>query len=331
MKTVSLGGIESTHLGYGAMSLTSNIYATPEGFSDEQAIAILKRVLELGITHIDTAIIYGNGENEKLVGRALKGISAEDRGKLCIATKTGFDTRGGWKVRGDPAFIRETCMQSLERLGMDYIDIFYLHRIDTGTAIEESMNTLKELVQEGKIKSIGLSEASANTIRRAHAVHPIAAVQLEWSLWSRDVEPEIIPTCRELGIGIVAYSPLGRGMLTGSIKKLSDLPENDWRRQNPRFTQDALDANLKLVKIVEDYAAKKGCTPANLALAWVLAQGDDVVPIPGTARITNLEANMGCLDVKLTKAEADELKNAIPEAMVVGDRYGPGIPTFADN
>ena len=329
MKLVKLGDIESSKLGYGAMSLSSNIYSVPEGYTDADGVAVLKRALDLGITHIDTAIIYGNGHNETLVGQAIAGLNPEERAKLCIATKTGFDTKAG-KVSGDPEFIRRTCEESIARLGT-YIDIFYLHRIDTSTSIEESMKTMKELIAEGKIKAVGLSEASANTIRRAHAVVKISAIQLEWSLWSRDVEDEIIPVCRELGIGIVAYSPLGRGMLTGAIKKREDLNEKDWRLRNPRFQGEAFDANLKLISKVEAVAAKKGCSTANLALAWVLAQGDDVVPIPGTAKVKNLEANMGALDVTLTKDEVDELSSVLPPEAVVGERYQPGIPTFKDN
>ena len=286
MKSVTLGGISSSKLGYGAMSLSPNIYSTPEGYTDEVGVSVLKRALDLGITHIDTAIVYGNGHNEKLIGRAIAGLTLEERGKLCIATKTGFDFRTGFRINGEPTFIRETCMQCLERLQTPYIDIFYLHRIDTTTAIEETMKEMKKLVDEGRIKGVGLSEASANTIRRAHAVFPVSAVQLEWSLWARDVEAEVIPTCRELGIGIVAYSPLGRGFLTGAIKKREDLGENDWRlKMYPRCGENALDHNLKLVEKVEELAAKKGCSTANLALAWVLAQGDDVVPIPGTAKV----------------------------------------------
>ena len=287
MKTVSLGGVLSSKLGYGAMSLSPYDYTLPEGFTDEIGVSILKGALELGITHIDTALLYGSGHNEKLIGQALAGLSPQERGKLCICTKTGvYFGADGIKVTGDPEFVRKTCMESLERLGTPYIDIYYLLRIDTEVAIEETMKVLKDLVHQGYIKAIGLSDASAGTIRKAHAIHPISAVQLEWSLWARDVEADIIPTCRELGIGIVAYSPLGRGFLTGSIKKPDDLPAEDIRTALfPRFQGDAFDQNRKLVEKVEVLAAKKGCSTANLALAWVLAQGDDVVPIPRTAKV----------------------------------------------
>ena len=232
MKSIKLGDIPSSKLGFGAMSLVPNIYSTPGDFTDEDGVALLQRVINLGITHIDTAILYGNGHNEKVVGKFLACLKPEERAKLCIATKTGFDLEAD-RINNEPGYIRRTCEESLQRLGT-YIDIFYLHRIDTSVAIEDSMKVMKELIAEGKIKSVGLSEASANTIRRAHAMCKISAIQLEWSLWSRDVEDEIVPTCRELGIGIVAYSPLGRGMLAGTVKKREDLNPNDWRLLNPR-------------------------------------------------------------------------------------------------
>ncbi|XP_075253403.1 uncharacterized protein LOC142345303 isoform X2 [Convolutriloba macropyga] len=287
MQTVSLGGIiNSSKLGYGAMSLTSNVYKTPEGYTDEYGVSVLKRAMELGITYIDTALLYGMGHNEVLVGRAIAGLSPQQRGKLFIGTKTGLYYEDGYKVSNKPEYLRETCMKSLQRLGTPYIDIFYMHRIDSSVPIEESMTEMKKLVEEGYIRGIGLSEASPNTVRKAHAIHPIAAVQLEWSLWARDAEAELIPTCRELGIGIVAYSPLGKGLLTGTIKKIDDISEDDWRRiEYPICENHVFDHNVKLVEKVEELAVKKGCSAANLALAWVLAQGDDVVPIPGTARV----------------------------------------------
>ena len=331
MKTVKLGTIESSQLGYGCMSLSSNIYKPEDGFTDEHGIKVIKRALELGITHLDTALIYGAGHNETLVGKALAGISKEERAKLCVATKTGFDLSVG-KISGAPDFVKRTAKECSDRLGT-YIDIFYLHRIDTGTPIEETMKALKELVESGMIKAIGLSEASAKTIERAHAVHPIAAVQLEWSLWSRDVEAEVIPTCRKLGIGIVAYSPLGRGVLTGAIKKREDIKEGDWRLSNPRFQEEALDQNVKLVEKLENMAEEKGgnCTAGNLALAWVMAQGDDVVPIPGTSKIENLEKNVDSVNYKLTKEEVDTLSSFFPPDKVVGGRYDENHPTFDKN
>lgn len=332
MKTVKLGTIESSQLGYGCMSLSSNIYKTDDGYTDEHGIKVIKRALELGITHFDTALIYGVGHNETLVGKALAGISKEERAKLCVATKTGFDLSSGFKISGAPDFVKRTAKECSERLGT-YIDIFYLHRIDTETPIEETMKALKELVDSGIIKAVGLSEASAKTIERAHAVHPIAAVQLEWSLWSRDVEAEIIPTCRKLGIGIVAYSPLGRGVLTGAIKKREDIKEGDWRLTNPRFQEEALDQNVKLVEKLENMAKQKGgsCTAGKLALAWVMAQGDDVVPIPGTSKIENLEKNVDSVNYKLTKEEVDTLSSFFPPEKVVGGRYDENHPTFDKN
>ena len=333
MKTVKLGGIvESTRLGYGCMSLSSNIYQTPDGYTDEQGIKVIKRVLELGITHLDTALIYGAGHNETLVGKALVDLSSEERAKLCVATKIGFDLSQGFKISGNPDFIKSSAKECADRLGT-YIDIFYLHRIDTDTPIEESMKAMKELVESGVVKAVGLSEASANTIKRAHAVHPIAAVQLEWSLWTRDVEEEIIPVCRQLGIGIVAYSPLGRGVLTGAIKSRSDIKEGDWRLTNPRFQEEALAKNVELVEKLEKMAKEKGgsCTPAKLALAWVMAQGDDVIPIPGTSKIANLEQNVDSLNYQLTKEEVETLSSFFPPEKVAGLRYDANHPTFDKN
>ena len=289
MKTTSLGGVVSSKLGYGGNSLSPYRYAypQPEGFTDAAGVSLLKRAIELGITHIDTALMYGAGHNEKLVGQAIGGLSPDERAKLCIATKTGayYDT-DGMKITGDPEFVRKTCLESLERLGTPYVDIYYLHRIDTNIPIEQTMAAFKSLLNQGYIRAIGLSEASANTIRRAHAVHPISAVQLEWSLLTRDAEIEIIPTCRELGIGIVAYCPLGRGFLTGKIRKREDLSSSDRRFSVfPRFADGAFEHNWKLVAKLEKFAVKKRCSAANLALAWVLAQGDDVVPIPGTTKV----------------------------------------------
>jgi len=326
--------VNSSQLGYGCMSLSSNIYKTPEGFTDEEGLKILQYARKLGVTHFDTAIIYGNGHNEQLLGKFLAGLTKEERSKLYIATKAGFD-RKRQCINGRPDYIREACIGSLERLGVDTIDLFYLHRIDTTTPIEESMGELKKLVEEGKIRGIGLSEASVKTIRRAHAVHPLTAVQLEWSLWVRDCEAEIIPTCRELGIKIVAYSPLGRGVLTGVIKSRNDLQEGDWRLGNPRFTEEAMTQHKKFVDKIEEIAKRKGSpwTAAKLSLAWVLAQGEDVIAIPGTANISHLEANVSVakLGLELTADEVSELSATIPPEGVVGDRYSKGHPTHAEN
>ena len=334
MKRVKLGGlVESSHLGFGCMSLSPNIYKPAEGYTDEQGIKVIKRAIELGITHLDSALVYGAGHNETLVGKAIADLSKEERAKLCIATKTGIDLTGDtMRVNGDPEFIRKTCHECAARLGT-YIDIFYLHRIDTEVPIEESMKVMKELVEEGVIRAVGLSEASAKTIQRAHAVHPITTVQLEWSLWTRDAEEEIIPTCRKLGISIVAYSPLGRGMLTGAIKQRSDLKEGDYRLNNPRFQEEAVESNKKLVEQMEEMAKKKGgnCTPGKLALAWVLAQGDDVVPIPGTSKISNLELNADAINYELTQEELETLSSFFPPEKVAGERYEGMLATFKSN
>ena len=260
-------------------------------------------------------------------------MTPEEREKLCIATKTGIGFKDNKPdVCGKKDFIIEEGRKSAERLG-SYIDIFYIHRIDTRTPIEESMEAMKVLIKEGVIKGVGLSEASATTIRKAHAVQPITAVEIEYSLWSRDVEEEIIPTCRELGIGVVAYSPLGRGFLTGSFKKREDLKEGDWRLNNPRFEEEAMKQNAKLVEKIEAMAAKKGdgCTASKLALAWVMAQGEDIVPIPGTSKVENLEKNVDAVKYSLTKEEAQELSEIMKPDYVIGRRYEAGHYTHDEN
>jgi aryl-alcohol dehydrogenase-like predicted oxidoreductase len=291
------------------------------GPADEgEAMRVLSRYLELGGNFLDTAEIYGPYENEKLLGRFLVGVPRED---VVVATKFGFRLKDG-KITGadsSPANIRKVCDESLQRLGLEYIDLFYQHRVDPSVPIEEVVATVGALVQAGKVRAIGLSEASPETLRKANAVHPIAALQSEYSLWSRDVEDGGLETCRELGIGFVPYSPLGRGFLTGSIQKAADLDASDWRLTNPRFRGDALERNLELAGHVKSLAAKKGCSPAQLALSWVLAQGDDIVPIPGTKRVKYLEDNLGAVNVSLAPEELAEIDRLFPVGVAAGTRY----------
>jgi aryl-alcohol dehydrogenase-like predicted oxidoreductase len=291
-----------------------------------EATRVLHRYVELGGNFLDTAEVYGPYDNERLVGRFLKEVN---RSAIVVATKFGFKvdpaTRNASGVDSSPANIRKVCDESLGRLGIERIDLFYQHRVDPDVPIEEVIGTLAELVRAGKIRAIGLSEAGPATLRRASAEHPIAALQSEYSLWSRDVETNgVLATCRELEIGFVPYSPLGRGFLTGAIQKPSDMESDDWRHTNPRFQQDAIEQNLTLVEHVRALAGKKGCTPAQLALAWVLAQGDDVVPIPGTKRVKYLEDNLGAIDVKLTADEIQEINRLFPVGVAAGDRYSAG-------
>jgi aryl-alcohol dehydrogenase-like predicted oxidoreductase len=303
-------------------------YAQSSDYTDDKGIKIVHTALDNGVTMLDTAIAYGNGVNEKLVGQAIKGY---DRSKIQVATKTGIavGADGSVSLCSKPEFIRKTCLESLERLDTPYIDLFYLHRIDVTTPIEESMEEMKKLIAEGKIKYVGLSEASASTIRRAHAVQPLSAIQLEWSLWTRDVEEEIIPTCRELGIGIVVYSPLGRGILTGALTKAVD--EQDWRAGNPRFQGENFVKNLEFVQKVTEMAKQKGCTPGQLSLAWVMAQGDDVCPIPGTSNVNHLLENIKASQMALTTEEIEQLKSLVPAAAIAGERYDASMPTFKTN
>ncbi|CAK9324882.1 unnamed protein product [Citrullus colocynthis] len=293
----------------------------------EDMIALIHHAVAAGVTFLDTSDIYGPFTNETLLGKALKADGVRD--KVQLATKFGLHlAHGNFEVHGHPAYVRAACEASLDRLGVHCIDLYYQHRIDTKVPIEITIGELKKLVEEGKIKYIGLSEASASTIRRAHAVHPITAVQIEWSLWARDVEHDIIPTCRELGIGIVAYSPLGRGFLSSGANFIENLTDDDYRKKLPRFQPENLEHNKIIFEKVSELAARKGCTTSQLALAWVHHQGTDVVPIPGTTKLKNLQSNIEALSLKLTPQEMAELEAYALADGVKGDRYGDDISTW---
>jgi len=317
MKTRTLGKtLTVSEIGLGCMGM-SFAYG---GQEESEAIATLHRAMEIGVTFFDTAELYGPYENEKILGKAFKGR----RDKVVIATKFGIRYEAGQpRTDGSPANVRASLDGSLKRLGTDFVDLYYQHRMDPGTPIEETVGTLSELVRAGKIRGIGLSEASADTIRRAHKVHPITAVQTEYSLWSRGPEREILAVCRDLGIGFVPYSPLGRGFLTGAIRTPEALPEGDWRRSQPRFQDDAMKANLAIVEALADLARKKDVTPAQLALAWVLHQGEHLVPIPGARKIKHLEENVAAAQVKLSAADLAAITAAIPPDVAQGARYLP--------
>jgi aryl-alcohol dehydrogenase-like predicted oxidoreductase len=317
MEHRTLADLDVSALGLGCMGMSAFYGSADEG----EAIATIHRALELGCTFLDTAEMYGPFTNEELVGRAIAGR----RDEVVIATKFGIrfaptqDNPTNRVLDGSPENVRRSIEGSLQRLGTDHVDLYYLHRVDPSTPIEETVGAMAELVTEGKVRHLGLSEAAAGTIRRAHAVHPITALQSEWSLWTRGLEAEIVPTCRELGIGIVPYSPLGRGFLSGRFTSPDQLDADDFRRHGPRFTGENLEQNLRLASKVAELAEEKGCTPGQLALAWVLAQGDDVVPIPGTKRVKYLEENLGALEVSLSAGDLDRIEHELPKA--AGDRY----------
>ncbi|CAL9102200.1 probable aldo-keto reductase 2 isoform X1 [Musa acuminata AAA Group] len=316
-------GLEVSRQGLGCMGM-SGVYGPPKPATD--MIALIHHAIRSGVTFFDTSDVYGPFTNEILLGKALQGGVRE---KVELATKFGISFQDGkGEIRGDPAYVRAACEGSLHRLGIDCIDLYYQHRVDTRVPIEVTMGELKKLVEEGKINYIGLSEASASTIRRAHAVHPITAVQLEWSLWTRDVEEVIIPTCRELGIGIVAYCPLGGGFFSSGPKMVETLSEHDFRKLMPRFQPENLAQNALIFKRVSEMAKRKGCNPSQLALAWVHHQGSDVCPIPGTTKIENFNQNIGALSVKLTPEEMAELESYASADAVKGDRYDAAMNTW---
>jgi aryl-alcohol dehydrogenase-like predicted oxidoreductase len=318
-RTLGRSGLTVSALGLGCMGM-SEFYGASD---DEQSIATIHRALDLGVNFLDTSDVYGPHTNERLVGRAI----ADRRDEVVLATKFGIvrdpDDPSSRGVNGRPEYVRSACEGSLQRLGIDHIDLYYQHRVDPNTPIEETVGAMGELVSEGKVRYLGLSEASPDTLRRGDAVHPISALQTEYSLWTRDPEDGVLDACRELGVGFVAYSPLGRGFLTGAIRSVDDFEPNDFRRNNPRFQGENFQRNLDLVDKVNELAAGKGVTAAQLALAWVLAQGDDIVPIPGTRRIERLEENIGAADVALSDDDLRQIDDAMPQ--VTGERYAANM------
>jgi aryl-alcohol dehydrogenase-like predicted oxidoreductase len=309
-------GLQVSRMGLGCMGM-SEFYGARD---EDEALVTIQRSLEIGVTFLDTADMYGPFTNEQLVGKAIAGR----RDEVQLATKFG-NVRGAkgerLGIRGDAAYVREACDASLQRLGVDHIDLYYQHRVDRETPIEETVGAMKELVDAGKVRYLGLSEAAPDTIRRAHAVAPISALQTEYSLWTRDPEDEVLPTVRELGIGFVAYSPLGRGFLSGNIRSIDDLDEGDFRRFAPRFQGENFARNLQLVDRVKEIASEKGVTPAQVALAWVLHKGEDIIPIPGTKRVKYLEQNAATTEVSLSEEDLTRLEDAFPKGAAVGDRY----------
>ena len=325
MRRLGTDGPVVSDIGLGCMGMSQS-YGTRD---DDESILTILRALELGVTFFDTADVYGQGSNERLVGRAL----GERRRDVILATKCGIVPASGERsiaVNGSPAHIRGACDASLSRLNTEVIDVYYLHRVDPGTPIEDSVGAMAELVQEGKVRFIGLSEASATTIRRAHAVHPICAVQSEYSLWFREPETKVLPVCRELGIGFVPFSPIGRGFLAGNITDVDSLPADDLRRRVPRFMGDHFGKNAALVTSLASIAERKRCTPAQLSLAWLLAKGDDVVPIPGTKRRTYLEENIAAAHITLDPAEVEELDTLFTPEAVSGERYPEDMARLVD-
>ncbi len=315
------GKLAVSALGLGCMGMSEFYGATDE----TESVAVIRRALDLGCTFLDTADMYGPFTNERLVGRAITGRREE----VVLATKFGNERRpDGTRlgINGRPEYVHRACDASLERLGVDYIDLYYQHRVDPTVPIEDTVGAMKELVDAGKVRHLGMSEAAPATLRRAHGVHPITALQTEYSLWTRDPEDEVLPTVRELGVGFVAYSPLGRGFLTGQITSPDDFADDDFRRHNPRFQGENFQRNLTLVERVRELASEKGCASGQLALAWVLAQGDDIVPIPGTKRVRYLEENIGAADVLLTADDLARLDEAAPRGGTAGDRYADMSP-----